>query len=159
MRFLFTSSLPEDTCVSFYQMCSDRDRAQQTETDRQTDCTYTLLFHAHLSVAQFVCVHPRTSPRACTYTHGSSVCKKKFAHVSHLSISPSPVSCFTSLCCSCTPTLTSPFCPYVLAVLTCPESAGHAHLRKKTRSLAIWPSPPSTQVMTQRVRQDHLCGQ
>ena len=27
------------------------------------------------------------------------------------SISPSPFSCFTRLCCSCTPTLTSPFCP------------------------------------------------
>ena len=36
----------------------------------------------------------------------------------------------------------------VLAVLTCPESAGHAHLRTRTRSLAIWPSPPSTQVMS-----------
>ena len=34
-------------------------------------------------------------------------------------------------------------CPHVLAVLTCPNSAGPAHLRTRTRSLAIWPSPPS----------------
>ena len=35
-----------------------------------------------------------------TYTHGSSVCKKVFAHVSFLSVSPSPFSCLTRLCCS-----------------------------------------------------------
>ena len=34
--------------------------------------------------------------------------------------------------------------PHVLAVLTCPKSAGHAHLRTRTRSVAIWPRPPST---------------
>ena len=36
--------------------------------------------------------------------------------------------------------------PHVPAELSRPESAGHAHLRTRTRSLAIWPSPPSTQV-------------
>ena len=38
--------------------------------------------------------------------------------------------------------------PHVLAVLTCPTSAGQAHLRTRTRSLAIWPSPSSTQVLS-----------
>ena len=34
----------------------------------------------------------------------------------------------------------------VLVGHTCRESAGHAHLRSRTSSLAIWPFPPSTQV-------------
>ena len=38
----------------------------------------------------------------------------------------------------------------ILAVLTCPKRAGHAQLRTRTRSLAIWPCPPSTQVMSPR---------
>ena len=110
-------------------------------------CAYTHLLHAHFSVAQFVCAHPHFFMRVThTHTHGSSVCKKGV--VSFLFISPSPFLCFTRLCCSCTPTLTSPSCPHVLAVLTCPISAGHAHLRTRTRSLAVWPSPTSTQVMS-----------
>ena len=86
-----------------------------------------------------------------THTHGSSVCVKVFAHVSHLSISPSAVSCLTRL-------LLSPYDdslsrlsrPHVLAVFTCPKCAGDADLRTRTRSLAIWPSPPSTQVTSPR---------
>ena len=52
-------------------------------------CMHTLtLLHAHFSVAQFVCAHPHIFMRV-THTHGSSVCKKVFAYVSFLSISPS----------------------------------------------------------------------
>ena len=42
------------------------------------------------------CVLPTLVMRV-TYPHGSSVCKKVFAHVSCLSISPSPFSCLTHL--------------------------------------------------------------
>ena len=46
----------------------------------------------------------RTLLMRVTYTHGSRVPKRFFAHVSHLSISPSPVSCLTHPCCSLTVT-------------------------------------------------------
>ena len=49
--------------------------------------------------------------------------------MSLFSISPSPVLCFTRPCCSCTVTSRPPSRPHVLAALTCPKSAGHAHLR------------------------------
>ena len=60
-----------------------------------------------------------------------SVCRKVFACVSLLSISPSPFSCFTRLCCSFSSTLTSHFSPHVLVVFSRPESAGHAPLRTR----------------------------
>ena len=47
-----------------------------------------------------------------TYTHGSRVPKRFFAHVSFLSISPSPVSCLTRLCFSCTVTSSPPSRPH-----------------------------------------------
>ena len=67
------------------------------------ECTYTHLLHAHFSAysaftayfAHFSCV---------SHTHGSRVPKRFFAHVSFLSISPTPVSCLTHPCCSLTVT-------------------------------------------------------
>ena len=86
-----------------------------------------------------------------THTHGSRVSKRFFAYVSFLSISLSPYSCLIHLLLSPyddSLSLSRLFPPHVLAVLTCLKSAGHAHLRTRTRSLAIWPSPPSTQVVS-----------
>ena len=69
--------------------------------------------------------------------------------MSYLSISPS-VSHVSPVFCRLRTTLSLSRLsrPHVLAVFSCPKSAGHAHLRTRTRSLAIWPSPPSTQVMS-----------
>ena len=75
-------------------------------------CTYTHLSHAHFLRTARSLRGSHIFMRV-TYTHGSCVCKKVFAHVSFLSISPSPFSCLTHLCCSRTvtsrplPTLTS----------------------------------------------------
>ena len=53
-------------------------------------CTHSHLLHAHFSVAQFVCPHSHIFMRV-TYTHAWLKCLKRFfAHVSSLSISPSP---------------------------------------------------------------------
>ena len=101
---------------------------------------------AHTFFCCTVCLRTSAHLRAC-HTHAwLEVPTRFFAHVSRLSISHSPFSCITHLCCSCTVTSRPLSRPHVLAVLTCPKSAGHAHLRTRTRSLAIWPSPPSTQV-------------
>ena len=68
--------------------------------------------------------------------------------MSFLSVSPSHVTCLTHLllCPYDSLSLDFPvhtFLPYLLVL-----EARHAHLRTRTRSLAIWPSPPSTQVMS-----------
>ena len=69
-----------------------------------------LFSYIHSLVARtFFCTsrvhsHIRTSSCVCTYTHGSSVCKKVFAYVSLFSISPSPFSFLTNPCCSRTVT-------------------------------------------------------
>ena len=65
---------------------------------------HTLTCRTHIFQRQRTHCVLCTSSCVCTYTHGSSVCKKVFAHVSYLSISPSPFSRLTRLCCSCTVT-------------------------------------------------------
>ena len=118
-----------------------------------TVCTTGVYIHSPVA-RTFFCAQRahcvlRTLLMRITHTHGSSVCKKVFACVSYLSISPSlshvsPVFCRLRT----TLSLSRLSRPHVLAVFTCPKSAGHAHLRTRTRSLAIWPSPPSTQVVS-----------
>ena len=120
----------------------------RTHVVATTVCTTGVYTHSPVARTFFCCtVCLRTSAHlhAC-HTHAwLEVPRRFFAHVSRLSISPSPFSCITHLCCSCTVTSRPPSRPHVLAVLTCPKSAGHAHLRTRTISLAIWPRPPSTQ--------------
>ena len=98
---------------------------------------------SHLHILMRV-THTHCSSVCVTHTHASSVYKKVFAYVSfslHLAFSllmshPSfAVSVRLSL------SLSRLSRPHVLAVLTCPKSAGHAHLCTRTRSLAMWPSP------------------
>ena len=103
-------------------------------------CTHTHLSHVHFSVAQFVCAHPDIFMRV-THTHGSSVHKKVFAHVSLISPSrflPSHVSpvFFAVLarslrdhCRLRPPRLHQQSHLHDLAVLSRPKSAGHAPLR------------------------------
>ena len=57
-------------------------------------CTRTHLLHAHFS-AHSAHSHICTFSCVCTHTHVSSVEKVFVAHVSLLSISPSPFSCLT----------------------------------------------------------------
>ena len=94
--------------------------------------TLTCCTHIFVHIARAQAQTQSFHCQRCTFTHGSRVPKRFFAHVSHLSISPSPVSCLTHPCCSLTVTW-RPFLtfwrPQVLAVLTCPQSAGRAHLR------------------------------
>ena len=92
----------------------------------------------------------RTS-RSLRTSHTSHAChihallkclsKRCVAHVSYFSISPSPFSCFTRLCCSCTPSLTSPFksttLPY-FPILKAQDTRNFAHA---SRSLATGYEP------------------
>ena len=85
----------------------------RTHVDATTMCTTgsvrTHLLHAHFFCARAHCVL-RTLLKRVTYTHGWSSWKKVFvAWVSLFSISLSPFSCFTHLCCSCTSTTST--CP------------------------------------------------
>ena len=66
-------------------------------------CTYTQLLHAHFS-ARCACTSHLNIFMRVTHTHGSGVCKRVFAYVSYLYISPSPVSCLTHPCCFLTVT-------------------------------------------------------
>ena len=72
-------------------------------------CTHSVS-HAHFLCCTF-CL--RTRSFSCVHIHAwLKVVKKMFvACVSYLSISPSPFSCFTHLCCSCTLTPASLSCP------------------------------------------------
>ena len=111
-------------------------------------CTYTHLSHAHFSTPS-ACTVTSTLLMRVTYTDGSRVPKRFFARACHFS--PSHL-----LQSHVSPMLAVPWRslrdhswlwrPHVLAVLTCPKSAEHAHLRTRTSSLATWPSPPSTHV-------------
>ena len=75
-------------------------------------CTHTHLSHAHF-LRTTRSLHNSHIFMRVTYTHGSSLPRRFFAQVSHLSTLFSPVSCLTHLCCSCTvtsrplPTMTS----------------------------------------------------
>ena len=113
-------------------------------------CTYTHLLHAHFSAESAYTSHIFMR---VTYTHGSSVCKKVFAHVSYLSISPSPFSCFTRLCCSCTVTSeTTPDYDFtddpihmILPYFPVLKAQDTRHSAPAWRSLATWPSQMQTQ--------------
>ena len=94
-----------------------------------TCCTVYLRTSAHLHA----CAHTRMAQ-----VHEKSVCRMS-VFVLHLAFSLLTSPYDDSL------SLSQLSRPHVLAVLTCPRSAGHAHLRTRTRSLATWPSPPSTQ--------------
>ena len=100
---------------SFFGFC--------THVEATTVCTtggvHTLTCCTHIFLLHSLSAHSRTSSCVCTYTHGSSVCKKVFAYASYFSISPSPLSCFTSLCCSCPLTSRSPLSPQ--SCRTCPS--------------------------------------
>ena len=122
------------------------------------ECTYTHLLQAHFSLA-----HIHTSSCVCTYTHWLKCLSIRFfAYVSHLSISPSPVSCFTHPCCSLTVT-SRPF-----LTLTSTRSC-RTYLSQKCRACAspheqreVWLSGqvrPQHRLWAQEVRQDHFCGQ
>ena len=89
-------------------------------------CAYTHLVHAHFS-ARGACTITFAHFLACAHTRMAQVMSKRCLSHMSLSISPSPLSCFTRLCCSCTLTSTSRSCPS-----SCPVSAGHAHLRTCT---------------------------
>ena len=94
-------------------------------------CTYTHLLHAHFS-AHCACTITFAHLHACAHARMAQGCQRGSLHMSFLPISPSlaPVS---------PPILAVPWRslrdhswlwrPHVLAVLTCPKSAGHAHLR------------------------------
>ena len=117
--------------------------------------------HAHFSVAQFVCAHPDIFMRV-THTHGSSVHRKVFAHVSLISPSrflPSHVSLFFFAVLARSLRdhsrlrplrLHQPSHPHDLAVLSRPKSAGHAPLRTCIVKFSSWPSSVSLQVMSPR---------
>ena len=62
-----------------------------------TGSVHTLTCCTHICLLHSLSAHIRTSACVCTYTHGSSVCEKVFACVSHLSLSLSLVSCLTHL--------------------------------------------------------------
>ena len=81
------------TCHNCYNITS---KSQQAVLPL-TSCT--LIFFAQRAHCEL-----RTLLMRVTYTHGSRVPKGFFARVSHLSISPSPVSCLTHPCCSLTVT-------------------------------------------------------
>ena len=110
-------------------------------------CAYTHLLHAHFLHMARPQSHPHFS--CVSHTRMAQVSSKRclLHECQTLSISPSPFSCLTRLCCSCTLTSTSRSV-HLLAELSRPKSTGHAHLRTRTRSLATWPSPPSTQAMS-----------
>ena len=118
-----------------------------------TCCTHIFSAHSALTAyfAHFSCV--------CTYTHGSSVCKKVFAYVSFLSISPSPFSCFTVSAVPAHP-LQHHLSVHNIAVLSRPESAGHAQLRTCIAKFGyLAKSDANTGYEPKKVRQDHFCGQ
>ena len=107
--------------------------------------------YVHSPVARtFFCTlrvhnHTCTSSCVCSYTHGSSVCKKVFAYVSHLPISPSLVSCLTHLLLSPYDSLSlsldfpvHTFLPYLLVF----KAQGMRISARAAGSLAIWPSRP-----------------
>ena len=66
----------------------------------------TLTCRTHIFLLHSLSAHIRTCSYGCTYTHAFKRHEKQVfvAWVSLFSISPSPFSCFTRLCCSCTVT-------------------------------------------------------
>ena len=93
-----------------------------------------------------------------THTLGSRVSKRFFAHVSHLSISPSPVSCLTHPCghFETIPDFDVHTCLPYLLVLTA-QACASPHGQRE-----VWLSGqvrPQHRLQAQRVRQDHFCGQ
>ena len=112
-----------------------------------TGGVHALTCCTHFSVAQFVCAHPHifmlVHIHAWLKCHEKGVCRISvfvlYLAFSLLMSHPSFAVSVRRL------SLCRLSRPHVLAVLTCLKSAGHAHLRTRTRSSAIWPSPPSTQ--------------
>ena len=114
-----------------------------------TCCTHIFLLHS-------LSAHIRTSSYVCTQAHGSSVCKKVFAHVSFLCFSLfSLLMSHPSLLFPRGHFETSPdygftddpvhmFLPY-LPVLKAQDTRNSA---PASRSLAAWPSQMQTQVVS-----------
>ena len=108
-------------------------------------CTLTCCTHLFLRPARSLRTLHIFMP--VTYTHGSSVCEKGVVCICVVSFHLA----FSLLMFH--PSLLFPHAYLDITFLstrscrTCPKSAGHAHLRTRTRSLAIWPSPPSTHVV------------
>ena len=103
----------------------------------------TLTCYTHFS-AHSACTVTFAHLHAChTHTHGSSVCKKVFACVSFLSISPSAVSCLTHLLLSLYDSLSldfpvRTFLPY-LPVL----NAQGMRISARGREVWLWSTSPA----------------
>ena len=156
------SENPDDELRSF---CQDGHGVVSTEFSRQffgfrthvvatTVCatggvhTLTCRTHIFLHMARAQS-HPHIFMRV-TYAQGSSVCEKVFCIcVVSLHLAFSLLMSHPSFAVSVRRlSLSRLSSPHVLAVVSRPKSAGHAHRRTRTRSLALWPSPTSTQVMS-----------
>ena len=139
------SSRPRSTCSTETEARKTSQRstmslARNRSITWKSDCLHTLTFCTHIFLLHSMSAHICTLLMRVTHTRMAQGCPKGSLHMCRFSPSrfvPSHVS--PIFCCLRT---------NVLAVLSCPESAGHAHLRTRTRSLAIWPVPPSTQVMS-----------
>ena len=125
--------------------------------------------HTHSPVARTffrTVLHTFTHLHACTFTHGSSVCKKVCCmRMWLISISPSPFSCFTLHPCSSLTVTSRPLSRLWRPRLPCrtvpdPKKRGSSALPHERRG--VWLPGRSHAVhrlWAQRVRQDHFCGQ
>ena len=131
------------TCCSDYSVYDGR-------------CTYTHLLHAHFSGAHTLCAYFTLLMRV-TYTHGSGVRKKVFAHVCHSSPSrlllshASPIFLLslhghfeTTPDYDLTDTDIHKFLPYFPIL----KAQDMRHSALASRSLATWPYQMQTQVVS-----------
>ena len=113
-------------------------------------CTHTHLLQRTFFCTKRVHSHIRTSSCVCTYTHGPSVWKGLLhVHVVDLHLAFS-VSCLTHLCCLRTTTLSFSTFPSAQSLPNLPvlKAQDMRISARAPKSLATWPSPVSTQVMS-----------
>ena len=145
MFFVVGSSHPSS---SDYRVCDGR-------------CTHTHLLHAHFS-AHSACTVTSAHLHACANTRMAQVSEKVFAVCMFLlSISPSPFSCLTHLCCSLTvtsrpfPTLTSiTFLPS-LPVLKAQDMRISARVPLTPRTTRNTPDESSEDTLAERNFRSH----
>ena len=126
-----------------------------TQAVATTVCATGVYTHSPVARTFFRTVlHTFTHLRACTFTHGSSVCKKVCCmRMWLISISPSPFSCFTLHPCSSLTVTSRPRSRLWRPRLPCrtvpdPKARVKRTSARAVGSLATWPIPRSPQVMS-----------